>query len=121
MIDLHIKFRSRTAGSFGRTPVGRLGEWVTATWFRFTCLLFTGIFVLVVLASSMTANERLIAIAASPLLAILSWYCLLLCILLSAHLGIVGKVLSRVLVLYFYLFSRLVVQPPPGVDLRLTE
>jgi len=57
----------------------------------------------------------------APIGATMYWYLFLFLLLISEYLGTVGRVLSRVLVVYFYIFSRLIVQPPPLVSLPLTK
>lgn len=121
MVDLHIKFKSRRPGTFGSSPVGKFAEWVTTTWLRFTCTLFTALFVTLALASSIPPADKLTTLAVAPVAALMLWYFFLFSILLCEYLGTFGKLLSRLLVVYFYLFSWLVVQHPPTVDLGLTK
>ena len=121
MVELHIKFKSRQQGTFGNSPVGRTAEWLTTTWVRFTCSLIVILVVAVTLASNLPPNVKLNTILVSPIVAVLCWHAFLFLILVSEYLGVFGKVLSRILVLYFYLFSRLIVQQPPMTVLGLTK
>lgn len=118
-IELHITFRSRQPGSFGGSPPGRLVEWVTQTWLRFTCFLFSSIIVIVALSANMPPDEKTALIVLSPALAIIWWYAFLFMLLVCRYLGIFGKLLAHFLIIYFYLFSRLIVQRPPRIDLPL--
>src|SRR5262245_12108229 len=104
VIGLQIKFRSRTSGSFGRSPVGRTMEWITQTWLRFTCALISAITIVIVFSADAPAENKISMIVLSPLLAIFWWYLFLLLILLCRYLGAFGKVLANVLVVYFFLF-----------------
>jgi hypothetical protein len=118
-IGLHIRFRSRQAGSFGMSPIGRMLEWLTQTWLRFTCLLISGLVAGIILFAEMPFPDKLGLIVLSPLMALVYWYVLLGLLLLSRHLGRFGRILSYFVVIYFFFFSRVVVQPPPMVDLPL--
>lgn len=118
-MDLQIKFSSRRAGSFGNSPVGRVAEWMTATWLRFTCLLMTAVIVTVGFSSNLPPSDKLPLILCSPLVAVLYWYFLLFLILICRYLGRFGVVLANAAVIYFYFFSWLVVQSPPKVQLPL--
>jgi hypothetical protein len=122
MIQLYLKFESRRAGSFGRSQTGRFAEWITATWFRFTCTFFTAILSVVVsLIPSIPFSQKAVLVLVSPIAAIFYWYSFLLCLLICRYLGTFGKVLAHVLIVYFYLFSRLIVQRPPIVTLGLVK
>lgn len=120
MVQLYFKFRSRPRGSFGTSPVGRVAEWITTTWLRFTCFLIVSIIVILVSPSNLATDQKALIILASPVFAIFYWYGLLFCILISRYLGIFGRVFANVLVIYIYLFSRLIAQRPPIVGLGLT-
>jgi hypothetical protein len=121
MIELHIKFANRQQGAYGKSLLGRTAEWITTTWLRFSCTLFTVIAWAIILSSNLSPNEKFHAFLIAPILAIARWYFLLLCVLLCKYLGTFGKIFAHVLVIYFYLFSRLIVQRSPTVDLGLTR
>jgi len=120
-MELQIKFATRTAGSFGTSPAGLVMEWITKTWLRFTCCLLSAVIVLIALSSGAPASEKLTLIVLAPVMSIVYWYMLLFMLLLCQYLGLVGRVLAHVLVIYFFLFSRLVVQQSPKVELPLTK
>jgi sterol desaturase/sphingolipid hydroxylase (fatty acid hydroxylase superfamily) len=120
-VRVHLSFRSRRAGSFGTSSIGRVAEWVTTTWLRFTCALFVVVIVLVAILSPMAAGQKLMLIVFAPIAALFYWYGLLVCLLICRFLGTFGAVLAHILVIYLYIFSALVVQPPPTIDLRLTR
>jgi hypothetical protein len=83
--------------------------------------VFVIIFSGVALVAPLPPEQKLAMIAFSPIGAVFYWGCLLVCILIAPYLGVFGKILSHVLVAYFYLFSRVVVQEPPVVGLGLTR
>jgi hypothetical protein len=74
----------------------------------------------VVPLSDMHSGDKIVLMATAPLIAIVYWYMFLFLLLISEYLGMFGIVLARVLVIYFYLFSRLIVQEPPLIGLGLT-
>lgn len=121
MVQLFIKFKSRRSGSFGNSQIGRVIEWLTTTWLRFTCLIFSILIIAIAPLANLPPNDKLMMVIFAPIGAVMYWYVLLFLLLASEYLGTFGKVLSRVLVIYFYLFSRLVVQRPPLVSLPLTK
>lgn len=118
-MELQIEFTSRKPGSFGHSPVGRTFEWITTTWLRFTCFLFCMIITLMALASPMPASEKFMLILFAPFVALVYWYMFLFLLLICRYLGRFGRILAHVLIIYFFLFSRLVVQHPPKVWLPL--
>lgn len=120
MVQLYFKFRSRRRGSFGTSTVGRIAEWITTTWLRFTCLLFVVLIVMVVAPSDLPPDQKATVILLSPIMAVICWYVFLFFILVCRYLGTFGNVLAHVLIIYFYVFSGLVVQRPPIVGLGLT-
>lgn len=118
-MELQIEFRSRKPGSFGGSPIGKALEWLTKTWLRFTSLLFSMIVIVAVMPSNVPTSDKLPLIILSPLFAVIYWYILLFLLLLCRYLGLFGRVLAHVLVVYFFLFFRLIVQHPPKVWLPL--
>jgi hypothetical protein len=120
-MQIFLKFRSRRPGSFGTSGVGRVAEWITATWLRFTCALFTVAIVVTVGVSNTPATDKLVLMALAPVGALFFWFALLFCLLICRFLGKFGMVLAHVLVIYFYAFSGLVAETPPTVALRLTR
>ena len=118
-MDLQIEFRSRKPGSFGGSPIGLALEWITKTWLRFTCLLFSAIIIVAVMPSSIHPSEKLPLIILAPLFAVIYWYMFLFLLLVCRYLGLFGRLLAYVLVIYFFLFSRVIIQHPPKVWLPL--
>jgi hypothetical protein len=118
-VELQIEFTSRKPGSFGLSPFGRTLEWVTRTWLRFTCFLFSAGIALIALSSPMPVSEKFVLIVFAPVAALVYWYMFLFLLLICRYLGRFGRVFAHVLIIYFFLFSRLVVQPPPKVWLPL--
>jgi hypothetical protein len=118
-VELQIEFTSRRPGTFGGSPIGLAMEWMTKTWLRFTCLLFSAIIIITVIGSDVPASEKLPLIILAPVLAIIYWYLFLFMLLICRYLGLLGRILAHVLVIYFFLFSRLIIQHPPKVWLPL--
>ena len=121
MIDLQITFTSRQRGSLAHLPAGTMLEFLTKTWLRFTCALIVVFVAAVVTVSPLQPGEKFGLIVASPVFAIAFWYTLLSCLLVCRYLGSLGQVLAHLLIVYFFLFSRFVVQRPPKVWLPLTR
>jgi hypothetical protein len=121
MVQLFIKFRSRRSGSLGLSPLGRLLEWLTTTWLRFTCLVFVLLIIAIAPFANIPPNEKFILIIFAPIGAVVYWYFFLFLLLISEYLGTFGRILAHVLIIYFYFFSRFVVQRPPIVSLPLTK
>ncbi|MEA2689721.1 MAG: hypothetical protein QOD51_2328 [Candidatus Eremiobacteraeota bacterium] len=101
--------------------MGRAAEWLTTTWLRFTCALLTVFIVLIVALSNVPAGEKLGLFVLAPLGALFFWYAFLFCLLICRFTGLFGVLFANLLVIYFYTWSGLVVQPPPTVALRLTR
>jgi hypothetical protein len=120
-VQLYISFRSRRAGSFGVSSAGRVAEWITTTWLRFTCALFVLLLAVFVGFSPAPLGQKVMLILLSPVAALFYWYGLLFCLLICRFLGMFGLVFAHILVIYFYLFSALIVQSPPTIALRLTR
>jgi hypothetical protein len=118
-VDLSLTLKSRRVGSFGTSPLGRLLEWLTLIWWRFTCALIA-VPIAIGLSTSLPADQKLGLVIASPLLALTYWYLLLLTLLVCRALGRPGRILAHLVVVYFFLFSRFVVQGPPAILLHLT-
>jgi hypothetical protein len=119
-VELQIEFTSRRPGSFGLGIAGRTMEWLTTTWFRFTCLAISAIIIMAALSANMPFSSRIALIVFAPIAATFYWFAFLFLLLICRYLGTFGRVFANVLVIYFYLFSRLVVQPPPKLWLPLT-
>ncbi len=100
MIELQITFRSRRPGSFGASALGRALELVTATWLRFTCLLVSTLIVTLALTCNIPQ---------------------LILLLLCRFLGVSGQIFANILIIYFFVFSRLIVQEPPKLWLPITR
>ena len=120
-MHIHVKFGSRRAGSFGMSAPGRVAEWITTTWLRFTCALFTVAIVAIVSLSDISLRQKMLLDVTAPIGALFAWFALLFCLLVCRNLGLFGKILANALVIYFYVFSNLIVQRPPTVALRLTR
>jgi hypothetical protein len=120
MIDLQITFSSRRPGSFGSGPFGNVLEWWTTNWFRFTCLLVSAFITIGGLSSKLPASEKVFIITLAPVLATMTWGAFLLVLLFCRYLGTFGQVFAHLLIIYFFLFSRLVVQHPPKLWLPIT-
>ena len=118
-MEIQIEFTSRKPGSFGGSPIGLTMEWITKTWLRFTCLLFCAIIIVLVPSLNVPPSDKLPLIIFAPLVAVIYWYMFLFLLLLCRYLGLFGRILAHVLVIYFFLFSRLIVQHPPKVWLPL--
>lgn len=121
MVGLHIRFKNRHRGSFAGSKLGNFFEWVTATWLRFTCMWLSSFIVIMVLISTLPPAEKIMSIIVAPLISAICWYVFLFLLLICKYLGTFGKFLAHGLVVYFFLFSRFIVQAPPIVDLSLTR
>lgn len=96
-------------------------EWITATWARWTCTLLTLLFLIPTVLSDKPAADMAIEIAAIPFISIVIWYSILVMLLISRHLGVIGVALSAVVIVYFFMFSKFVVQSHPKIFLPLTK
>ena len=119
MVDLYLQFRSRRAGSFGSSQIGQMMEWITTTWLRFTCFLSTILMISIAIVSRLPTDQKMLLVVFAPVLSVASWYLFLLALLICRYLGRFGIILAHLLVIFFFIFSRLIVQPPPGIYLPL--
>ena len=116
--DLHYRLRSRPVGSFGRSPLGRIAESVTLSWFRFEVFL---LWMIVVCAATSAQNmsSALLILIASPATALTLWVLIKLLGWIFYFIPAVGRFWGWGRLLFLTLFSRLIVQEPPGIDLPL--
>ena len=121
MLELHYDFPNRKSGSFGTSAIGRFFEWWTTTWKRFTVLIFSVIIAVLLGISPELGPERFIIIVFSPLAGLLYWYIFSIILLFSRHLGILGFIIAHILIIYYAIFSRVVVQKAPILDLPVSE
>jgi hypothetical protein len=84
-------------------------------------LLVTLVVFLLVAFQTASFGQKIGVVLLAPLGGAIYWYVFLFLLLISEYLGTFGIVLSRVLVLYFFLFSRFVAERPPLVSLPLTK
>ena len=93
MVELQITFSSRTPGSFGNTAAGRIAEWLTKTWLRFTCALISSMIIIVVLSlSQLPLSEKVPLLLSAPIIAVIYWYMFLCLLWVCRYLGWVGRV-----------------------------
>lgn len=121
VIELQVKFRSRSSGSFGSGPIGIAAEWLTATWMRFTTFLASLTIVMATIAVNMPLQDKILVVVSAPIGGLMCWFLLLVFMLYSKSLGLLGRLFARTVVIYFFLFSRLVVQPPPMIEIELSR
>lgn len=119
MAELHFHFQNRAAGSFGTGRMAAVAEWCTHSWKRFTIIVMSFLIVAPALLSHLHLAQKAALVIAAPALAIISWYFLLLIILVASTFGRFERLLSLLVVIYFFMFSRLVAQPAPLINLNL--
>lgn len=116
--DLHYHLRSRTAGSFGTSPLGRIAESLTLTWFRFEFVLSWLVVLVGIVASlGLGTGAAALAILLSPMTALALWLLLKLTGWLFYFVPKIGPLWGWGRLLFLWLFSRLIVEPAPAIDL----
>jgi hypothetical protein len=83
-------------------------------------MLFSVLIILGVAFSNIPSSDKIPLIMFAPVFAVVYWYQFLFLLLICRYLGVFGRILAHVLVVYFFLFSRLIVQQPPRIELPLT-
>jgi len=117
---LHYHLPARRAGSFGSSPIGRIAESVTLTWFRFEILLLWLALVAGFLAMSLNDwSSALRALLFSPVMALALWVLLKLTGWLFYFVPGVGRAWGWGRLMFIWLFSRAVVEPAPDIELPL--
>jgi hypothetical protein len=118
--DLHYSLRARPAGSFGSSPIGRIAQNLTLTWFQFEASLLW----LFVMASSLalpwpSAGAAALAFVAAPITALALWILVKLTGWVFYFIPKVGPIWGWGRLIFLWSFSRMVVEQAPKIDLPL--
>jgi hypothetical protein len=119
---LHHKLGHRSPGSFGAGPIGKVFEWITATWLRFEVFLAWLFLLAIILSSGRSQPESaLFAALISPIPAILMVliFRLIVVALLILPLRPLAEGVGWVRLCFLTIFSRLIVEPAPDVEMPL--
>ena len=109
----------RVAGTFGASAVGAVAEWMTTSWLRFGVFVSWLWVVLFVLGSGLPLESRLLYIITSPLIAVFLYGAFALAALIGYFIPGMGILFGIIRLGYFRLFSRLIVQEAPEIELPL--
>lgn len=109
---------SRRAGSFGASAVGRAMEWLTMSWIRFEiALAWVAVLLSLFVGSSGAPAELTFGLLASPIIAVVVWVILKGIGFVARQLPILGPIWGWFQIAFYWLFSRLIVQPAPEIML----
>lgn len=116
--DLHYTLTARSPGSFGSSLAGRVAETLTLTWFRFEVTLAWLLFApFLIFSSSEDFGTKILMAAFSPIIAVVFWATLKSAGWVFYFLPGIGRVWGWGRIVFLWMFSKLVVQPAPGIDL----
>ena len=110
---------ARTSGSFGATPVAPVLEWLTQTWFRFGAFLLWIPLVALIASAPLPAAQKIAFFLLSPIAACFYFVALRLLFFVLMFIPGCGRVVGWSRLAYYYLFSRLICQPVPAINLPL--
>ena len=119
---LHYSLPARKAGAFGGSQIGRVAEWLTVSWLRLEATL---VWIGLVAVLLMTPRENMVEAAGylllSPLLALLMLFVLKGAgwLVFLTPVPIFGRTLGGMRLAFLWIFSRLVVEPAPSVEMPL--
>jgi hypothetical protein len=116
---LRHKLPNRRSGSFGSSVLGQTMEWTTATWLRFKFAILCMIFIVVALSVGGRALERLEFLLLSPFIAIIMLLFLKIFGVIVYFIPGPNRVFGWLRLLFFWTFSRLIVQQAPELDMPL--
>lgn len=116
---LHYKLPRRTPGTFGSSRLGRVAEWITATWPRFNIAVCWVVLVLLILTvpGPPPQSSKLELLLISPLAAPIFYVLIVLISWIAYTLPAVNFVFGAVRIFYLWAFCRLVMQPAPEIAL----
>jgi hypothetical protein len=116
--ELHYHLPARLPGSFGTSGLARAAESLTLTWSRFEVFLVWLILVPVILASPSESVLAMLGLSVlSPIGALAIWVLLKLTGWVFYFVPGVGRLWGWGRIIFLWVFSRLVVQPAPTIDL----
>ena len=115
---LHYRLPSRRAGSFGQSPLGRIAENLTLTWFRFELTLLWILVLSLPLAIPWpNFGLALLSIAVSPLIALVLWALIKLSGWTLYFVPGVNRIWGWSHIIFLRVFSKLVVERAPEIEL----
>ena len=104
---------NRTRGSFASFPFGKVAEYLTLSWLRFNVSLLVVVVVSAALISPAPIETKLLQVALAVPAAFVIYPCVLVAVLICSVIPIVKVPIGLMRVLYYIVFSRLVVQKSP--------
>jgi|GEM_PF-6249365 len=114
----HHRLPSRRPGFFGPSPAGRVAEALTRTWFRFEISLLWCAAAAAALAAP-APGQILLALLASPVTALALWVLFKLSSWIFYFIPGINKVWGYLRLGFKVVFSRLVVEEAPEVEMPL--
>jgi hypothetical protein len=109
----------RRAGSFGASAPGLVAEWITTTWLRFGVFLYWILVLFCTTLSPLPGLDRALVLVASPVVAFFLHGGIVLAGWIAYFVPGSGVVFGVLRLVYLRLFSRLIVQEAPEVELPL--
>ncbi len=110
----------RTKGSFGVSPLGRVLEWATTSWMKFNIsVIATSLAVFSILALPQLGERAILILVVSPLLASFIYVLLRIAFIVGYFLPGISMPLGWIRLGYIWLFSRLVAEAAPAIDLPI--
>ena len=119
---LHHKLPHRTAGAFGSSLPGQAAEWLTTSWLRFESSL---VWILILWVTVATPWPNLITglamLLMSPLAAVFMLFTLKGAgwVIYLVPITLFSQVIGWGRIAFLWTFSRLVVEPPPDIEMPL--
>ncbi len=117
--EFHIKFPHRNAGQLGTSTPAKIIDWITRKWWRFNVTSLACFIALMSLALSQRLDEMLIRLILSLPAALLIYPCWTITLVLMSFLPVVKYPVGIFRVLYYKVFSRLIVEDAPSLSVPL--
>jgi hypothetical protein len=108
---VHVELPHRTAISRSSSPPLLVLDWLTRTWFRFNILLLWIFLLFLIIAVPVPIEQKLGMLAISPIAAVLFYLSWFVFLLIVSFIPVVKIAIGFLKLIYFRMFSRLVVQP----------
>lgn len=106
--------------------MGLLGEWITTSWFRFALTLFTAGFVVIAITIMLYGHPgggtgAFAILLLSPIMVVFTIYSCKLLYWLSLMTGIgkFARVIGVIRITFYRLFSRLIVEEAPEIEMPM--
>jgi len=106
-----VELPHRTSAPLSSSPLLILFDWMTQTWFRFNVLLAWFVMVLVVIAAPAPIGQKLGMLIVSPIAAVIFYFAWYVFLVVVSFLPVVKIPIGFLKLIYFRIFSRLIVQP----------